>query len=342
MHDPDLGVRLKTALALAGAREREAVPTLIDLIGELPSVQSAPAEEYLQRVALDRGPATLPPGDGEGGENRKKRRTAWADWWKANGDRVVLVDRYTPSSLEHYHGYTMVVLMNSGTVMELGTDRKPRWQINNLLNPRDAVVVGTDRVLIAEWNGQRVTERNLRGEIVWQKQIPGSNPVGVQRLRNGHTFITCQNKLLEVDRGGREVFSITRPMNDVVAARKTRGGQIVLVSTNRVCVRLDASGKELKSFPIQMVWQMSGVDFLPNGHVIVPSLWTSKVIEYDAEGKSVWEAAAMQPVSACRLRNGNTLIAPQQWPAKITEVDPTGKQVSDISIINYAQNLRTR
>ncbi|HWG44372.1 MAG TPA: HEAT repeat domain-containing protein [Gemmataceae bacterium] len=342
LQDSDPAVRLKTALALAGAREREAVPTLIDLIGELPSAQSAPAEEYLQRVALDRGPASLPPGDGEGGENRKKRRTAWADWWKANGDRVVLVDRYTPSSLEHYHGYTLMVLMNNGTVMELGTDRKPRWQITGLLSPRDAVVVGADRVLIAEWNGQRVTERNLRGEIVWQKQVAGSNPVGVQRLRNGHTFIACQNKLIEVDRGGREVFSITRPMNDVVAARKTRAGQIVLVSTNRVCVRLDTAGKELKSFPIQMVWQMSGVDIRPNGHVIVPSLWTNRVYEYDAEGKSVWEAGAMQPLSVCRLRNGNTLICPQQWPAKVIEVDSAGKQVSDMSLVNHAQHIRSR
>jgi hypothetical protein len=145
-----------------------------------------------------------------------------------------------------------------------------------------------------------------------------------------------------VDRGGREVFSIDRPANDVVAARKTRAGHIVLVSTNRVCVRLDVAGKELRSFPIQMIWQMSGVDILPNGHAIVPSLWTNRVYEYDAEGKTVWEAGAMQPLSACRLRNGNTLICPQQWPAKILEVDSTGKQVSDIALINHAHHMRTR
>src|SRR6185437_6900516 len=215
------------------------------------------------------------------------------------------------------------------------------WQITGLLSPRDAVVVGADRVLIAEWNGQRVTERNLRGEIVWQKQVAGSNPVGVQRLRNGHTFITCQNNLIEVDRGGREVFSITRP-NDVVAARKTRGGHIIMVSTNRVCVHLDSAGKEVKSFPIQMVWQMSGVDILPNGNVIVPSLWTNRVYEYDNEGKTVWEAGSMQPLAVCRLRNGNTLISPQQWPAKVQEVDPAGKHVSDITVANHAHHMRSR
>jgi HEAT repeat protein len=340
--DADPAVRLKTALALAGIRERDAVPILIELIGELPAAQSAPAEEYLFRVALERAPTNLPAGDDITGEKRQKRRQAWAKWWQDNGAHVALVDRYPPGGVERYHGYTLMALMNDGIVLELGADRKPRWQMNGLLGPRDAVVVGADRVLIAEWNGQRVTERNLRGEVLWQKDLPGSWPQGVQRLRNGHTFIACQNKLLEIDRGGREVFSIDRRQNDVIGARKIRDGSIVLVSTHRVCVRLDKTGKELKSFPIQMAWQQSGVDILPNGHVLVPSLWTSRVIEYDAEGKSVWEAAAMQPVSVCRLRNGNTLIAPQQWPAKLVEVDPSGKQVSDISTVNPANCVRTR
>src|SRR6185437_15303557 len=42
LSDSEPAVRLKTALALAGIRERAAVPVLIELIGELPSAQSEP------------------------------------------------------------------------------------------------------------------------------------------------------------------------------------------------------------------------------------------------------------------------------------------------------------
>jgi hypothetical protein len=340
LRDGDSAVRLKTALALAGIQEREAVPVLINLIGELPSAQSAPAEEYLLRVALDRAPANLPPGDGNRGENRKKRHDAWADWWKANGDHVALVDRYPPADFERFHGYTLLTLA-TGQVMELGADRKERWQINGLLNPRDVQVIGPDRILVAEYNGQRVTERNRRGEILWQKQLPGTWPLAVQRLRNGHIFITCHNKLVEVDRGGHEVLTIDRPQNDVVMARRMRDGQIILVSTSRICSRIDHTGKELKSFTLQMVWQHNGVDILPNGHILVPAQWMNRVTEYDAEGKTVFDATVMQPTAACRMPNGNFLVA-QQWPPKVVELDATGKQVSEYTTANTVFRIRQR
>jgi HEAT repeat protein len=340
LHDFDPSVRLKTALALAGARQRDAVPVLINLIAEMPGSQSAPAEEYLQRLALDRLPANLPSGEDD--DSRKKRSIAWAGWWKANGGRVALVDRYPATAGERYHGYTLLVLANTGSVVELGADRKVRWQINGLLNPRDVQVLGPDRILVAEYNGQRVTERNRRGEVLWQKQLPGAYPLAVQRLRNGHTFITCQNKLLEVDRAGRELFSIDRPQNDVVMARKMRDGQIILVNTQRFVVRMDAAGKERKSFQVQMVGQHNGVNILPNGHVLIPAQWINRVTEYDAEGKTVFDAAVMQPMAACRLPNGNVLVAPQQWPAKVVELDRSGKQVSDFTTTTYVYRLRHR
>ncbi len=340
LHDTDPAVRLKTALALAGSRERDAVPTLIDLVGELTTAQSEPAEEYLHRLAGDRPPADLPVGDDA--TNRKKRRDAWADWWKAHGEHVRLVDRYPPAATERYHGYTLLVLANTGQVVELGPDRKVRWQLNGLLNPRDVQVIGPDRILVAEYNGQRVTERNRRGEILWQKHLPGTAPLAAQRLRNGHTFITGQNKLVEVDRAGREVFAINRPQNDVVMARRMRDGHIILVNTQRFVVRMDTTGKELKSFQVQMVWQHNGVNISPNGHVLVPAQWINRVTEYDADGKSVFDAAVMQPTAAARLPNGNVLVTPQQWPSKVVELDRTGKQVSEFTTSTYVYRLRHR
>jgi HEAT repeat protein len=339
LSDSEPTVRLKAALALAGIRERDAVPTLIDVLGELPVAQAEPAEEYLRRLAGERAPENLPYGDNE--ESRKKRQAAWSAWWKANGERVVLVDRYPPAGSERYLGHILLVIANTGQIMELGTDRKVRWQMNGLMNPRDVQILGTDRILVTEWNAQRITERNRRGDILWQKQTPGAYPLSAQRLRNGHTFITCNTKLMEVDRGGNKVFSINRPQGDVVMARRMRDGSIILVSTMRQCIRMDTTGKQLKSFNLQMVWQ-TGVEILPNGHVIIPATWMNRVMEYDTEGKTVWEMTATQPSSATRLRNGNVLVAPQMWPAKLLEMDPSGKQVSEIQTAQMVYRVRTR
>ncbi len=159
------------------------MPILINLIGDLPTAQSAPAEEYLFRVAQDQAPTDLPPGDK--GDNRKKRKTAWEKWWKTNGDRVALVDRYPPNAVERYHGYMLLVMPQNGVVTELGVDRKPRWEIKGLQYPRDAIVLGPDRVLVVEQGASRVTERNLRGEILWKKDLPGCIPVAAQRCATG-------------------------------------------------------------------------------------------------------------------------------------------------------------
>lgn len=332
-------VRLQAALALAGISERRAVPVLIELLGELPSAQAEPAEEYLQRLAGDDGPQDLPSGDDDAA--RKKRQKTWARWWKANGDRVALVDRYPPPGSERYLGHILLIIANPGEIIELGRDRKELWKIKDLKGPRDVQVLGKDRILIAEWSAHCVSERNRKGDVIWQKQINGSFPLSAQRLRNGHTFIVCNNKLLEVDRGGNEIFSINRP-DGVVMARRLRNGQIVLVSNGGQCIRMDASGKQLKSFALQMLWQ-TGVNILPNGHIIVPEPWVNRVTEYDTEGKTAWQAKAMSPISATRLRNGNALIAQQnRWPPKVIETDPSGKQVSEISVSNFPFRIRTR
>src|SRR5205085_315655 len=131
--------------------------------------------------------------------------------------------------------------------------------------------------------------------------------------------------------------------NDVMSARKLRDGSIVLLSgSSRSCVRLDRTGKERKSFPVQMILSHAN-EVLPNGHVLVPLGWQNKVVEYDAEGKQVWEMTATQPMSAHRLPNGNTLVALQQWPIhRVVEVDRSGKQVAEINTPLYTARARRR
>lgn len=335
--DGDAGVRLKTALALAGGREREAIPVLIALVGETSADQSAGIEEFLRRLAGSRVPVNLPAGDGPA---RKQRQEAWAAWWAGNPPQVEWIGG-RPAQLTHrFLGFTLYVHMQTNQVVEMGADGKARWTISNLAGPQDAQVLPGNRVLIAEHNAQKVTERNLRGDILWQKQL-ASWPIAAERLGNGNTFITCRNLLVEVDRQGREVFAFRRAANDLMSARKMRDGRIVCLSSNSTCFELDAAGKEVKNIRLQGV-SNHGNHVLNNGNLLVPLSWQNKITEYTADGKVVWEASVQQPMSAWRLPSGNTLVATQNWPAKVTEIDRNGQVVADVTVPTYVFRAKRR
>jgi len=335
LRDKDDNVKLKVALALAGAREPEAVPALIRLVGELPAEGSGTAEDYLLRLARDNPPKDLPDGD----DARKKRAAAWDKWWTDNKAKVVMVDRFTPEMRRRYLGYTLLIQSNNNQIVELDQKHQVRMTMTNLASPWDAQWVSNNRLLIAEYNGQRVTERNLKGEVVWEKKC-NFYPMQVYRLKNGHTFIVGANALLQVDRGGRQVLRIDRP-HDIRSARRLDNGQIVVVTSNRQILRLDRNGKELKSATVPTVYYYQN-EILRNGNVLIPTGWNNRLIEYNADGKEVWSVTTQQPMHAVRLRNGNTVISSQNFPYKFFEVDKNGKQLYEHVTNIYVFRIRRR
>jgi len=68
------------------------------------------------------------------------------------------------------------------------------------------------------------------------------------------------------------------------------------------------------------------MDLLPNGNVLVPNYAQSKVVEFDAKGKVVWEANVERPGSAVRLPNGHTLVS-CPIAKRVVELDRDGKEV---------------
>jgi hypothetical protein len=332
LRDPEAMVRLRTAVALVYARERDAVPVLIDLLAELPRGEMWRAEQVLHQLADDGAPAGFAGGNDSA---RRQYRDAWAAWWREHGARVDLTAlRRAPRFL----GYTLIVLLDAGKVIELGSDRKPRFEIGGLQAPLDAQVLPGDRVLIAE-HGRGVTERNRKGDVLWQKNV--ARPIVAQRLPNGNTFIATRAQLLEVDRSGKELFAITRADNTFVTARKLPDGRVGCVSGGNF-VLFNTSGKELKSFPVGNVQTTSSLDVLPNGHVLVAQYGGQKVVEFDADGKPVWEANVSSPISVVRLPNGHTLVASYQGQKQVVELDQVGKTVWDYQIAGHATRARQR
>ena len=331
LQDPDAVVRLRTALALFDAHEKEAVPVLVALLAELHRDQVWRAEDALYLAAGDKAPIGSA---GPDEATRRDYRRQWEHWWKENGkdlDLAKLEQRQRPQ------GFTLVTMFDAnnlggrgnnglGRVQELNAEGKVRWQLEGLLYPVDAQMIGEDRVLVTEYRSRQVTERNLKNEVLWTKTVT-TMPLGGRRLPNGNTFIVTRSGLLEVDKDGKDVVTVPRPGNDVAAGVRLRNGDYAIVTNLGQFVRLSAAGKELKSFPVGQILLMCGnVEVLPNGRVIVPLYNQNKVVEYDAEGKLLWEAAVTQPCSVVRLPNGNLLVACRN-ARTVLEIDRTGKEV---------------
>jgi HEAT repeat protein len=319
LKDPEPSVRLRVALTLAPLKEKQAIGVLIDLLAQLKPEQLWSAEELLFRLAGEQAPAVSL---GESAAARSKCRDAWAAWWKDNEAKVDLAKLTQPPALL---GHTVVVLLDRHLVMELDRDNKPRWTINNIQFPLDVQPLPGDRVLLAEQSANRVTERDHKGNILWQKDIEA--PIVAQRLRSGNTFIASQSVLTEVDRTGKQLYTHALPGGSLIMrAQKLPNGDIACITSSKLFLRLDAKGKILGRFSAGVDTSGGRVDVLRNGHVLVPHMYENRVVEYDGEGRVVWQASVSQPIAALRLPNGNTMVTSMNQLRAI-ELDRAGKEV---------------
>lgn len=318
--DKDTTVRLRAALALA-PHDKEAMPTLIELIAVLDAEKAGEAHDLLSQLAGEKAPAH--PEDTS--ESRKKCSADWAEWWKQNSEKVDLARLIAPQSY-HMLGYTVICEANTGRVVEIDRSNKERWSFGGVLFPVDAWVLPGNRVLVAECNGAKVTERDLKGNIVWQRAGLNGSPVNVQRLPNGNTFIATNINILEVDRKGKDILMLNN-LGAITAAYKAKNGQIIVVSQNGQCIRFDGAGKQLKTFNSGRVggWT-SGVDLLPNGRILIAQPNNNKTVEFDPEGKVVMEFNTPQVTTATALPNGNILAASSNT-RQVLEIDRRGKTV---------------
>jgi hypothetical protein len=325
LQDADLLVRFRTAVALTTAGDREGVPVLIDLLTQVPLAQAWQAEDLLYRLAE----SAAPPGAALGRDDASRRRCrdAWTAWWREEGPKVELARLDTAPRLL---GYTLLVLLDTGRVLELDGNNRVRWQIDNVDFPLDAQVLPGDHVLLAEHESNVVTERDRRGTVVWKHEI--DHPLMAQRLPNGNTFIATAMHTIEVSRLGRTVSGFRPPNGEqIMRAQKLRNGEIALVTTPQLggqvqhYVRVDPSGREIVRFPVQVRTSGGRVEVLPGERVLLPEMAHNRVVEYDANGRVVWEAAVEQPVAAVRLPNGHTLVTSMNPQRGAVELDRSGR-----------------
>lgn len=315
-------VRLRLALSLARAGEHEGVSVLIDLLPLLSTEECGQAEATLHQLAGD----TVPEfSNSKGSDDKKKLREAWADWWKVNAGRVDLSRLTTNVCL----GYTLICDNGNERVFEIDRHGKQLWSIGGLHNPIDAVVLPGNRVLIAEYRANLVTERDFKGKILWQLAI--HQPLSVQRLPNGHTLIASDNgklngRIVEVDRSGKEVYSIQNLPANLLGAYRWHQGVIVCKTGDGRCRIFDATGKQLKEFASGHDEHSHGLDLRSNGRIVITRTGAAEVVEFDREGRLLHRQKAPEVTMASQVSDGHILMACYQ-PKRVYEMDRSGKIV---------------
>lgn len=270
--DGDLQVRLQVALALVQAHDREAVPALIDLVGELPIDRVSEVEEVLRVLAGGKAPVRLSMEDPEA---RKKLKAAWLDWWKEHGGAVNLA-AMTKTNLQA----NLIVVAELGPRGTAGKAKGfpgfgPGGFPGGGINPPDGFVPG----------------KGKGGDAVPPNPPEKGGPGKAAKKRGG----LLEQPAPKGKKGG-PVQLPGGPANPNAAG------------TDRI-VAVDRSGKMV--WQIEGLDHPKDFQVLPNGHVLIAEYYSNRVTERDLTGKIVWAAEKLPapPMNVQRLANGNTFIA---------------------------------
>jgi len=316
LDDESSVVRAAVALQLAQLGEKASVPVLIRLFETLSRNELWLIEDMLYEWAGDKAPTIAL---GKEPAERAAFVKAWLAWWDKHGDKVKL--NHKPA----FRDWTLIVKLDEGIITELDSDDNPRFTIEKIAFSLDAQTLPGDRVLVAEYNGNRVSERARDGTVLWEQEA--SSPLVARRMPNGNTFIATKTLLFEVDREGNETFRHEPPPRQTfMRANRLPNGDVVYVTQDQRFIWLDHNGKTRLNLPANIHTSGGRIDVQPNGNFMLPQMYNNRVVEYDRDGKYVREFRIEQPIAAVRLANGHTLITAMEQKRAV-EFDQTGKQV---------------
>ncbi len=221
---------------------------------------------------------------------------------------------------------------------------------------RDGYVLSNGNVLIA-WSDE-VKELTPAKEVVFAYKLsPQNQEIGTAvRLDSGRTLITelgVRPRLMEINADGSiAVECPLQPETDNVhmqtrMARKLPNGNYLVPHLLAFQVKeYQASGDVVRVIPTDLEelggrmaenWPFTAI-LLPNKRVLVNLTHGNKTVEFDEDGKVVWQVSNADfpneipfadPCGGQRLPNGNTVIASygSQGAIKVFEVTPDKKMV---------------
>jgi HEAT repeat protein len=330
--DPEVAVRRRAILALVLARDAKALPALVELTGNASEDDAALAEDLLNTLAGEKAPEPTTDEKDPRGSTRK----IWEKWLKDDGAKLDLAKADLSGSgsnlilVGSMEIRPKVGMARTGLITAMDNTGKVRWKLDKVSQyPTHAMLSKRDRVLVTEYNYNRVQEYDLKGAVVWS-YTPPSNPIAAYRLRNGNTFVFTRNSMLVLNSEKKVLRSVNRPAYDLNAGYVTEDGKATIMTQSGVVVRYDKDGKEISS--VNTGRPMSGligtrVQFNSDGSFVVPDYSNQCVRAYDKAGKQKWETKVVNwPMSVISLPGGNYLVGHRNGN-QLTELDRDGKEV---------------
>jgi len=328
LSDSSVRVRFEVARESIKNQNKSAIPTLIELMTKVPAEKAEAIDQTLRAIAKEKSP--------ESKNDSKADAAAWNTWWQKEGTQLVLTPGF--KNQEALKNFLVVESFNqekkSGRVFLVTPSGKTLWEITNLSNPTDALLLPNNKILITEQGANRITERDTKGNISWEKSA--TNPFLSQRLSNGNIFIASRNKIVEVGRNGNEIFSFSYPNETILAACKTRTNEYALLSYNGVFLKLDSKGNEVSKsrIPFPTNFGINGGAITQNDRVLVSIPTLNKIMEFNFSGQSTWESTITMPGIPTKLPNGN-VVAPSLNGSKIVEIQMDGKIIYESAPNSY-------
>jgi hypothetical protein len=235
----------------------------------------------------------------------------------------------------------------------IGEDGEEVWNTGKA-GARDGYVLPNGNILIC-W-ADEVREYDPQKEVIFTyvRESPDIEFGTAVRLDHDHTLITASGpdpRLLEVDRAGKIHFALPlQPETDNVhmqtrMARKLANGNYLVPHLLAFAVKeYQPSGEVVNVFRTDLPalggreaenWPFTAIR-LDNGNTLVSLTHGNKVVEFNGEGKVIWQVSNddfderpfQDPCGVQRLPNGNTVIASYgaREGIKLFELTP-GKEI---------------
>ncbi len=176
-------------------------------------------------------------------------------------------------------------------------------------------------------------------KVVWSHDAPLSNDVWP--LTNGNILFTTGHGVLEMTLDGDTIFEYQSDSHIFACQRLQNGNTFVGECNSGRLLEINPEGKIVKFISILPSGVKDGkksfirnVRRLSNGHYLVAHYGGKKVVEYDEDGKNIWEAPVSGGAhSVIRLPNGNTLVAvaDSDKNPRIVEFNPRKEIVWELS-----------
>ena len=313
LNDSDREVRFCAVKPLLEAKQVQAINSLVELASANGDLVGEEASEMLMALS---------------GMGTKHLKNGWTDW-VSSGMPGLNWERLSSDCRDR--GFTVVVLFdgeNGGSVKRLGPGGEVVGEASGLLGPNDVEVLSGGRLLIAERNAGKVSERNRQGRILWEHSMNGS-PVSVARTLRETIAVATFRDLQEIDKEGRVIHCLNHP-SGFRAVRRKPDGMLGAVTGDGHLLIISPDWRIMSDALIKNIGHGAGywcgLEFLRDDRWLVALGGSGRVAEIDTNGNILWQAVAPTPVAAHRLGNGNTLVSSFEKKALI-ELDRNGNEI---------------